>query len=218
MIQTGIRKLDDLLGGGIRHGIITDIFGASATGKTQLTLQICINALRNDVEILYQDTTGGFRPERMLTLIKTKNMDPKLLDHVIIGRITNTSEQIIYLEKISEINNLGLVVIDNVTDLFSFEYSKESNLLEKHIAFMEYMHNLAYIAIQKKIPIVVTNIVRKSNDIERENLDRSISMYTHQKIHLTKVNHTHAVQIFPSLGYKKEVHYMITPAGLIDSP
>mgnify|MGYP001597650058 CR=1 FL=1 len=217
MIQTGIQKLDDLLGGGIRYGIITDIFGASATGKTQLVLQICINALRNDIEILYQDTTGGFRPERMLTLIKTKNMDPKLLDHVRVGRITNTSEQISYLEKTSEIKNLGLVIIDNVTDLFSFEYSKESNLLEKHIAFMEYMHKLAFIAIQKKIPIIVTNIVRKSDDVERENLDRSISMYTHQKIHLTKVNHKYLAKIFPSFGYKKEVHYMITQAGLIDS-
>jgi len=218
MIQTGIQKLDDLLGGGIRHGIITDIFGASATGKTQLALQICINALRNDVEILYQDTTGGFRPERMLTLIESQNMDPELLDHVRVGRITNTSEQIIYLEKISEIKNLGLVVIDNVTDLFSFEYSKESNLLEKHIAFMKYMYNLAFIAIQKKIPIVVTNIVRKSNDVERENLDRSISMYTHQKIYLAKINHKCVAQVFPSLGYKKEVHYMITQAGLIGSP
>ena len=218
MIQTGIQKLDELLDGGIRHGIITDIYGASSTGKTQLALQICINALRNDVEILFQDTTGGFRPERMLTLIKTKNMDPKLLDHVRVGRITNTSEQISYLEKISEIKNIGLVVIDNVTDLFSFEYSKESNLLEKHIVFMKYMHNLAFIAIQKKIPIIVTNIVRKSNDMERENLDRSISMYTHQKIHLTKVNNKYLAQIFPSFSSKKEIHYMITPVGLIDSP
>lgn len=217
MIQTGIQKLDALLGGGIRCGIITDIFGASATGKTQLALQICINALRNDIEILYQDTTGGFRPERMLTLIKSQNLDPKLLDRVRVGRITNTSEQIKYLEKISEIKNIGLVVIDNVTDLFSFEYSKESNLLEKHVAFMEYMHNLAFIAIKKKIPIVVTNIVRKSNDVERENLDRSISMYTHQKIHLAKINHKYVAQIFPSFSYKKEAHYVITQTGLIDS-
>jgi len=218
MIQTGIQKLDDLLGGGILNGIITDIFGASSTGKTQLALQICVNALRNNADVLYQDTTGGFRPERLLALIKTKNMDAKLLDRVRVGRITNISEQIGYLEKISEIKNLGLVVIDNVTDLFSFEYSKESNLLEKHIAFMKYMHSLAFVALKKKIPIVVTNIVRKSNDVERENLDRSISMYTHQKIHLTKINHKYLAQIFPSFGYKKEIHYMITPTGLVESP
>jgi DNA repair protein RAD51 len=135
-----------------------------------------------------------------------------------VGRITNTSEQIRYLEKISEIKNLGLLIIDNITDLFSFEYSKETNTLEKHISFMKYMHNLAFIAIRKKIPIVVTNIVRKSNEMEIENLDRSISMYTHQKIHLIKISQKYLAQILPSFGHKKEVQYMITPEGLVDSP
>ena len=217
MIQTGIQKLDDLLGGGIKHSIITDIFGASGTGKTQLVLQICVNALRNGVEILYQDTTSGFRPERLLSIIESQNLNPKLLDNVRVGRITNISEQILYLDKISEIKNLGLVVVDNVTDLFSFEYSKESNMLEKHIVFMKYMHDLAFIAVQKQIPVVVTNIVRKSNDDEKENLERSISMYTHQKIHLTKINHKHMARILPSFGFKKEVSYMITQEGLKDS-
>jgi DNA repair protein RAD51 len=217
MIQTGIQKLDDLLGGGIRHGIITDIFGASGTGKTQLALQICVNSLRSGVETLYQDTTAGFRPERLLSIIKSQNLDPKLLDNVRVGRITNVSEQILYLKKIFEIKNLGLIVIDNITDLFSFEYSKESNVLEKHIIFMKYMHDLAFVAIQKQIPIVVTNIVRKSNDAEKENLERSISMYTHQKIHLTKINHKYMARIIPSFGCKKEVSYMITQTGLIDS-
>ncbi|WP_420888034.1 hypothetical protein [Candidatus Nitrosotenuis chungbukensis] len=35
MISTGLKRLDDLLGGGIKNGIITDIFGASSTGKTR---------------------------------------------------------------------------------------------------------------------------------------------------------------------------------------
>ncbi|MBI2628802.1 hypothetical protein HYW74_01835 [Candidatus Pacearchaeota archaeon] len=125
MIATGIQKLDELLGGGIRDSIITDIFGPNGTGKTQLTLQICVNALTNNGVILYQDTTGGFRPERLLERVKAKNMDQKLLDRVTVGRITNTAEQINYIDKILEINNICLVVIDNVTDLFSFEYSRK---------------------------------------------------------------------------------------------
>ena len=53
---------------------------------------------------------------------------------------------------------------------------------------MKYMQNLANIAINNKIPIVVTNIVRNVNDQEKENLEKSISMYTHVKIKLTKQN------------------------------
>ena len=72
MIATGIQKLDDLLGGGIRDSIITDIFGPNGSGKTQLTLQICVNALTNNGVILYQDTTGGFRQNVCLSLSKQK--------------------------------------------------------------------------------------------------------------------------------------------------
>ncbi len=218
MITTGITKLDELLGGGIRDSIITDIFGPSGTGKTQLTLQICVNALTNNGIILYQDTSGGFRPERLLDLLKAKNMESKLLDRVTVGRITNTAEQLSYIDKILEIKNISLVVIDNVTDLFSFEYSKESNSLAKHIAFMEYMHKLTLVTVQKKIPVVVTNIIRKSHYEERENLDRSISMFTHRKIRLAKLNHKYVAAVLPSFGSKKVAYYIITHNGLVDSP
>ena len=50
MIETGLKKLDQFLGGGIKEGLITDISGQSSTGKTQLTFQICINVLKNGKE------------------------------------------------------------------------------------------------------------------------------------------------------------------------
>jgi len=53
---------------------------------------------------------------------------------------------------------------------------------------MKYMQNLASIAINNNIPIVVTNIVRNIDEQEKENLEKSISMYTHVKIKLTKKN------------------------------
>ena len=46
MISTGLQKLDTCLGGGLKEGMITDIFGQNATGKSQLAFQICINALK----------------------------------------------------------------------------------------------------------------------------------------------------------------------------
>jgi len=62
-----------------------------------------------------------------------------------------------------------LIIIDSVTDLFSFEYSKKEKSLEKYISFMNSMHNLSSIAIDGKIPIIVTNIVRTVNKHEKEN-------------------------------------------------
>ena len=215
MISTGIKKIDQFLDGGIRNGIITDIFGATGTGKTQIAMQISINSLLQGGSVLFQDTTGKFRPERMLELIKSRNLDPNLLDRVKVARITNTSEQIKYLSKIKE-NGFSIVIIDNITDLFSYEFSKEEQNLEKNIIFMQYMHDLSLIAIQKKLPIFVTNMIRKFDDLERENMDKSISMFTHIKIQLFKKRTKYFGKIIPSLIQKKEFEYQITKEGLID--
>ena len=217
MISTGIKKLDQLLDGGIKNGIITDIFGANGTGKTQLVMQISINSLKQGGKILFQDTTGEFRPERMLEIIKSQNLNSSLLDNVSVGRITNTAEQIQFLSKLTQMNNFSLVVIDNVSDLFSFEYSKKEQTLEKNSSFMKYMHDLSLIAIQKKIPIVVTNIVRTIGDLELENLDKSISMFTHLKIKLIKNGSGYVGEIFPSYLGKRKFSYLITPEGLTES-
>lgn len=217
MISTGHKKLDQLLDGGVKNGIITDIFGAYGTGKTQLAMQICINSLQKGGHIFFQDTTGEFRPERMLEIIKTHNFDPKLLDNVKVGRITNTSEQLQYLSKITESENFSLVIIDNVTDLFSFEYSKVTQELEKRNLFMKYMHDLSLIAIQKKIPIVVTNMIRKIDEIEKENLDKSISIFTHIKIKLTKKGTNYYGEILSPIHRKMKFSYLITKNGIVEA-
>jgi len=217
MIYTSIKKLDQFLNGGIKEGIILDIFGANATGKTQLVMQICVNALQDGGQVLFQDTTGEFRPERMLEIMKFRDMNSNLLDKVTVGRITNTSEQIRYLSKIKKIESYSLIVVDNVTDLFSFEYSSGKNFLEKNILFMNYMHKLSFIALYYKIPIVITNMIRKKDNLDVENLDKSISMFTHMKIKLRKNGSQYVGEVIPSFLQKQEFSYLITAGGLIDT-
>ncbi len=70
MISTGLKKLDNFLSGGIPNGVIVDIFGGNGTGKTQLLLQLSINSIKDGGKVLFLDTTGGFRPERILEIQK----------------------------------------------------------------------------------------------------------------------------------------------------
>ncbi len=205
------------MGGGIKNGIITDIYGASGTGKTQLVMQISLNSLQKGGNVLFQDTTGEFRPERMLELIKNRKLNSSLLDNVKVVRITNTGEQISNLSKIKKMDNFSLIIIDNVTDLFSFEYSKELQELEKRNLFMKYMHDLSLISLEKKIPIIVTNIVRKFDDIEKENLEMSISIFTHLKIKLMKIGTKYLGEILPTFHGQRQFSYLITKDGLVDS-
>jgi len=167
MIKTGLKELDQFLGGGIKEGLVTSISGQSATGKTQLVFQICLNALHSEKDILFQDTTGEFRPERLVEMMQLQKINPSLLDKIKVSRITNTAQQIQCFSK-TPLKSYSLIIVDSVTDLFSFEYSKKEQSLEKHISFMKYMHSLSSIAINRKIPIIVTNIVRPLDKREKE--------------------------------------------------
>ena len=212
MIKTGLKELDQFLGGGIKEGLIISISGQSATGKTQLAFQICLNALNNGKEILFHDTTGEFRPERLVEMMQFQKINPSLLDKIKINRITNTMEQIQSLSN-TTLENYSLLIIDNITDLFSFEYSKKEQSFEKNISFMKYMHNLSSIAIRVKIPIIVINIVRNINKHEKENLEESISMYIHTKIKLSKNGKGYLCQAISPFD-NKQFQYTITPKGL----
>jgi len=211
MIPTGIKKLDQFLGGGIKNGIITDIFGASGTGKTQFAIQISINSLLQGGHVFYQDTTGDFKPERMHEIMKNRNVDISLMDKVKVGRITNTSEQIKFLQKIKPY--FDLVVIDNISDLFSFEYSRDELSLEKNQTFMKYMHSLSQIIIQNKISVIITNIIRNIDHVTIENLEKSISMFTHMKIRLAKKNGKYIGNAYSPLE-EIQFDYKISTDGL----
>jgi len=212
MISTGLKKIDNFLLGGIPDGIIVDIFGGNGSGKTQLLLQILINCVKNGGNVLFLDTTGGFRPERILEIQKNSNFEINLLDQITVSRITNTSEQINSIKTFKE-KNFSLIVIDNVTDLFSYEYKNNKSIFEKNSLFMKYMHDLSAYAISHKIPIVITNMIRNMDDKEIENMANAIDLFTHIKIHLSKNSSAFNGEIYSAFN-KESFSYTITTSGI----
>jgi len=139
-------------------------------------------------------------------------LDINLLDKITVSRITNTSEQINSLKTLEE-HNFSLIVIDNVTDLFSYEYKNNKSIFEKNSLFMKYMHELSLYAISNKIPIVITNMIRNMNDKEVENMANAIDLFTHIKIHLSKNSSLFNGEIYSP--FKKELFsYTITTSGV----
>ncbi len=215
MISTGLQKLDKFLSGGIPDNVIVDVFGENGTGKTLFLLQLSINSIKNGGNVLYFDTTGGFRPERIVEIQKELEIEINLLEKITVSRITNTSEQIKSITNLEQ-SDFSLIVIDNVTDLFSYEYQKDESMFEKNLLFMKYMHNLSKLAVTKKIPIIITNMIRMANDIEIENMQNAIDPYTHIKIHLFKNSSKFNGQIYWALK-KENFSYTINKIGLSDN-
>ncbi|MBI1661989.1 MAG: AAA family ATPase [Nitrosopumilus sp.] len=214
MISTGLEKLDKSLSGGIPDGVIVDIFGKNGMGKTQLLLQLSMNSIKNGGNVLYFDTTGGFRPERILEIQKESKNQLDFLKKITVSRLTNTSEQISSIKDINE--NFSLIVIDNITDLFSYEYKKDESVFEKNFLFMKYMHELSNFAISKKTPIIVTNMIRNIEGKEIENMKSAIDPFTHFKIHLTKNSSKFNGKIYSALE-EHSFSYIIDKSGLSEN-
>jgi DNA repair protein RAD51 len=212
MISTGLQKLDEFLRGGIPAGVIVDIFGGNGTGKTQLLLQLSINSIKNGGNVLYLDTTGGFRPERILEIQNQSDLEFDILEKITVSRITNTSEQIKSIKNLQK-NDFSLIIIDNVTDLFSYEYKKDESIFEKNTLFTRYMHELSSFAITNKIAIIVTNMIRNIDGKEVENMKSAIDPFTHIKIHLFKNSSKFQGEVYWALN-KEYFSYTIDKFGM----
>lgn len=60
MLSTGTKSLDSLLGGGFAPGVLTQVYGPYASGKTTLALQ---TGLLSGKKVAYVDTEGDFLPK-----------------------------------------------------------------------------------------------------------------------------------------------------------
>jgi len=71
LISSGYTSLDDLLGGGIFTGQLTEIFGPSSSGKTQLCFSIVANAITayGDMSVIYVDNSNSFSSRRIVERI-----------------------------------------------------------------------------------------------------------------------------------------------------
>lgn len=211
IISTGSLSLDRLLGGGIRTGLVTDIYGSSGTGKSQLCFSLCVNSakyLKKKEMIMFVDTVGTFRPERV-SEIANQDRNNEILDKIIFIRAFSTNDQIKSIKKIYEIKPL-LIIIDSATSLFSTDYKGAS----RHLVLMNHLHELSFAAINFDCAVVITNMVRnvpvvrtitdhRDNNIDkvintttttsnsyqqREFMGTSVSMYSHIKLRLQIVN------------------------------
>jgi DNA repair protein RadA len=169
-ITTGSKNLDNLLGGGVETKAILEAYGAFGCGKTQLALQLAINAQLPIEEggangkVIFIDTEGTFRPERVKQLAIAKGLDPeKVLNNILVARAFNSDHQILLLDKIRDLLNQGepikLIIVDSLTSHFRAEYIGRGTLADRQQKLNKYLHTLMRYAEQYNLAVYVTNQV-----------------------------------------------------------
>ncbi len=168
-ITTGSKNLDEMLGGGVEANAITEAYGKFASGKTQLGFQLTVNA-QKPVEqgglggkVIFIDTEGTFRPDRIEQLSKAAGMDPKeILDNIFVIRATTTDQQILAAERADKLikdSNVKLVVVDSLMSLFRSEFLGRGALGERQQKLNAHIHRLQKLADNYDLAVYITNQV-----------------------------------------------------------
>jgi RecA/RadA recombinase len=64
IVPSGVKKLDEFIGGGFKKGTHTIIFGAYSVGKTAIVLQTIAHSQKNGLLVCYVNTEAPIDPER----------------------------------------------------------------------------------------------------------------------------------------------------------
>ncbi|KAK8842554.1 Meiotic recombination protein dmc1 [Tritrichomonas musculus] len=173
-VSTGSSELDKLLGGGIETMGITEVFGEFRTGKTQLchtlcvTSQLPINQGGGSGKVVFIDTEGTFRPERIPAIATRFGVDPNdILDNILYARAFNHEQQMqLILQAAAQMaeDQYRLIIIDSITALFRVDFTGRGELAERQQTLGQMMSSLTKLASEFNVAVFITNQVMASPD------------------------------------------------------
>lgn len=176
-LSTGCEALDELLGGGLEHGVITNVYGGAGSGKTNVCLQAVATALQErDGNVIFVDTEGGFSSERFLQLHDNEDA----LDRIVLYEPTSFEDQeqvFDGLEDGVEEHDAELVVVDSLVALYRLQLNG-GDAQETNTALSRQFSVLSTIAREHDLPVLVTNQVYSEFDSDgTELVGRDIPAY-----------------------------------------
>jgi DNA repair protein RadA len=162
-LSSGSAALDGLLGGGYEEGKITEVFGASNSGKTQLAIQATVMAAAQGWKSVYIDTESTFRPERVAQIAESRDLEAKAaLESVYSLRARDVEAQSHVLRRMADdprVSSAKLVVVDTVTKNFTLEFPGRERMGRRQGALGAYLNRIAVDAYLHRRVVILTNRV-----------------------------------------------------------
>ncbi|MEA1869348.1 MAG: DNA repair and recombination protein RadB [Euryarchaeota archaeon] len=156
-LTSGCEVIDDLLGGGFETGVVTQLFGAAGTGKTNICLQLIIECVNSGKKVIFIDSEG-FSPERFEQIAGSDAAT--IAKDVIVYEPINLAQQYSSIKELDKIvkENVGLVVLDSATTFYRLALENDGNIALRRELANQIAH-LHRIARKYDIAVVITNQV-----------------------------------------------------------
>ncbi len=165
-LQSGCAPLDDLIGGGFEHGIITEVYGEAGSGKTNLAIQLAIACAKQGKKTIFIDTEG-FSPERFRQLAGKDAGE--LAKTIIIYEPTDFQSQytaICDCEKIMD-QEIALIILDSPVIFYRQMVSEEESIVFRR-QLASQLSTLHTLTRRYKVVALITNQVY--TDVETDHL------------------------------------------------
>jgi DNA repair protein RadA len=172
--STGSKSLDQLLLGGIETQAVTEFYGEFGSGKSQICHTLCAVASRPlsekglDGGVIYIDTEGTFRPERLQQIAESRGFVPsEVLKNVAICKVYNSSHLELIVKDIGKYIHefkAKLVIIDSIISLHRAEFIGRGTLADRQQKLNSILHKLVRVAEICNTAVIITNQVQTSPD------------------------------------------------------
>lgn len=172
-IPTGCSTVDDLLGGGLERGAVTQIYGPPAAGKTNLALSAAVDVAARGGSALYVDTEG-LSVDRLEQLAAARAADAPditvedLASRIIITEAYDFDDQAEAVRDAAEFaERVDLVVLDSATGFYRLARDDDDGGAALRDVARQVTHLLS-IARKHDLAVAITNQVYSDPESESE--------------------------------------------------
>lgn len=162
-IQSGCISIDELLGGGFETGIVTQLYGGSGTGKTNVCIQLAIECVRSGKKVIFIDTEG-FSGERFKQIAGDDAR--KIAGEIIIYEPASFEQQYSAITDLEKLMNekIGLIILDSAALFYRLGLTQDESE-KNNVAIRRELVNqvgiLHGIARKYGVAVVITNQIYK---------------------------------------------------------
>ncbi|WP_277555206.1 DNA repair and recombination protein RadB [Halobaculum limi] len=169
-LTTGSAALDDLLGGGIERGVVTQLYGPPASGKTNLALTAAAEVAADGGSVLYIDTEDlSMTRFRDIAEARTDEAVETVAGRLVVSQALSFEEQ---GEAVKDAEGLAdgvdLIVLDSATGFYRLERTEDSRGGESVREVARHVTHLLSLARKHDLAVLITNQVFTDPDADRD--------------------------------------------------
>ncbi|MFC7046603.1 DNA repair and recombination protein RadB [Halobacteriaceae archaeon GCM10025711] len=167
-ITTGCGPLDDLLGGGLERGTVTQVYGAPAAGKTNVALSATVEVAVDGGTAVYIDTEG-LSVDRFQQLLSARTDDVDAASsRIVVSEAHDFEEQAEAVQDVTDLaERADLVVLDSATGFYRLQRTEDEREGDALRTVARQVTHLLSLARRHDLAVLVTNQVYADPDADR---------------------------------------------------